>query len=303
MIRTYRQLGGRGTARCLSLSLSPNRSESGSRTFSNYVITREVDNIGIIELNDPDRMNAMTVEMGEAFKAAVERYSILASEQKIRAVIVKGKGRAFSAGGDLDWLKARSQASVYENNLVMVDFYNRFLCIRNLKVPTIASIHGPAIGAGLAMALACDFRVAAEDAKMGVTFASLGIHPGMGSSVLLPRLIGHQHAAYLHLSGAILNGTEAREVKLVLQTAAAKGGSTSEKSAFLVAMKMATDIAGKAPIAVRSAMLTLRNDKFRDIESALEREADCQALCYKSEDFLKGIEAVRTKTPAEFVGW
>lgn len=99
----------------------------------------------------------------------------------------------------------------------MVDFYNRFLCIRNVGVPTIAAINGAAIGAGMCMTLACDMRVAAKNAKLGFTFAKLGIHPGMGSSVLLPRLVGQDMATYLLLSGAVLSGEDARAKGLILE--------------------------------------------------------------------------------------
>lgn len=284
MIQTCRKFGS-NTTRFLS-------------RLRTYVSTREVDNIGIIEFDDPERMNAMTVEMGEVFENAVNKYSILASQQKIRAVIIKGKGRCFSAGGDLAWLKQRATASTYENNITMIDFYNRFLCIKDLPVPTIAAIHGAAIGAGLAVTLACDIRLATVDAKMGVTFAALGIHPGMGSSLLLPRLIGHQHAAYMHLSGALLSGIEGKETKLVLD--AVPGG---REEVIDRAVSIAEGIAKKAPIAVRTGLLTLRHEKFCGLDSALEREADSQALCYASEDFKKGLEAVASRSTAEFQGW
>lgn len=176
-----------------------------------------VDNVGVIKLSDPNRLNALTVDMGEQFVSAVSQMTTAAKEQRIRAVIVTGDGDAFSAGGDLNWLTARHETSPFKNSTIMVDFYNRFLCIRNIGVPTIAAINGAAIGAGMCMTLACDMRVAAKNAKLGFTFAKLGIHPGMGSSVLLPRLVGQEVATYLLLSGAVLSGEDARAKGLVLE--------------------------------------------------------------------------------------
>ena len=102
-------------------------------------------------------------------------------------------GEAFSAGGDLKWLRERHTVpSAYDNAKTMVDFYKRFLSVSKIPVPTIAAINGSASGAGLCMTLACDFRIASDKAKLGFTFTKLGIHPGMGCSTLLPRLVNQQ---------------------------------------------------------------------------------------------------------------
>ncbi len=182
-----------------------------------FVKISVVDKIGIITLSDPGRLNALTVDMGESFKSAVAALTVAAKEQLIRAVIVTGDGDAFSAGGDLNWLADRHRTSPFKNSDVMVDFYNRFLCIRNIGVPTVAAINGAAIGAGMCMTLACDVRIASSNAKLGFTFTKLGIHPGMGSSVLLPRLVSQEVASYLLLSGTIISGEEARQKGLVLE--------------------------------------------------------------------------------------
>ena len=187
-------------------------------TSSQLVHTRIENSVGIITLSDPTRLNALTVNMGESFKEAVALMSTAAKEQRIRAVVVTGDGDAFSAGGDLNWLMERHHTSPFKNSTIMVDFYNRFLCVRDIGVPTIAAINGAAIGAGMCMTLACDMRIAASSAKLGFTFAKLGIHPGMGSSLLLPRLVGQETASYLLLSGAILSGDEARQRGLVLES-------------------------------------------------------------------------------------
>ncbi len=181
------------------------------------VKTSFIDNVGVITLSDPVRLNALTVEMGESFKAAVDLMTVAADEQRIRAVVVTGEGDAFSAGGDLKWLADRHNASPFSNSITMVDFYNRFLCIRKVGVPTVAAINGAAIGAGMCMTLACDIRVASTTAKLGFTFAKLGIHPGMGSSLLLPRVVSQETASYLLLSGAIVSGEEAVRRGLVLE--------------------------------------------------------------------------------------
>lgn len=188
-----------------------------SAASSQFVNTRIENEIGIITLSDPARLNALTVNMGEEFKKAVTQFTIAAKEQKIRAVVVTGDGDAFSAGGDLNWLMERHHTSPFKNSSIMVDFYNRFLCIREVGVPTIAAINGAAIGAGMCMTLACDMRIVSTSAKVGFTFAKLGIHPGMGSSLLLPRIVSQETASYLLLSGAIISGEEAQKRGLALE--------------------------------------------------------------------------------------
>ena len=117
--------------------------------------------------------------MGVEFTAAVNHMNTLARDRVIRSCIVTGEGHAFSAGGDLKWLRERYDHTPYQNRLTMLNFYNMFLHIRTLSVPTIAAINGHAIGAGMCMTLGCDFRIASNDARLGFTFVKLGIHPGV----------------------------------------------------------------------------------------------------------------------------
>ena len=127
------------------------------------LVTTELDvatGVAVITLNQPDKMNAMTVGMGVAFEAAVAK---LCTEPPavLKACVLTGAGRAFSAGGDLQFLMDRHNDAPTNNARIMRDFYSRFLSVRKLEVPVIAAINGPAIGAGMAVACACDLRIAA----------------------------------------------------------------------------------------------------------------------------------------------
>ena len=144
--------------------------------------------VGIITLDNPSKLNALTEPMGEALA------QVLATVNKDlpRAVIVTGAGRAFSAGGDLDWLMDRHHDSQTNNQNIMLKFYKKFLILRTLPVPVIAAINGPAIGAGLSLAVGgCDIRMASPKASMGFTFTRLGLHPGMAALHFAPQLIGN----------------------------------------------------------------------------------------------------------------
>jgi enoyl-CoA hydratase/carnithine racemase len=117
-----------------------------------------------VTLNRPSSLNAMTVEMGQAFEECMRSLSTAPS---VRCVVLTGAGAGFSAGGDLNFLQSRSTDTPFHNAREMRAFYSRFLSLRTLPVPIIAAINGPAVGAGLCVAAACDMRVTASKTKMG----------------------------------------------------------------------------------------------------------------------------------------
>jgi enoyl-CoA hydratase len=224
-----------------------------------------------------------------------------ANSGHVKACVLTGQGHAFSAGGDLKWLYERTQAKPIDNEKTMIDFYSRFLLpLRNLPVPTIAAINGPAIGAGAAVSLACDMRVACHNAKIGFTFVGLGLHPGMGSTHFLPLIAGYENASRLLLSGEIVSGEEALKLRVVGEVA----GEVADDCHACVetAMKRANMIAKAGPIAVQSNLISLRRKMDEGLRLALQREAGAQALCYATSDFAEGLDAIKTKRRPEFGG-
>lgn len=175
------------------------------------------DKIAFLTLNRPNEMNALTEVMGDEFIAKVKELTVAAEEQKIRAVVLRGAGGSFSAGGNLNWLKERAQAGGFSNSITMNKFYRRFLCVREIPVPLVAAVQGYAIGAGCCLTLACDMRVVSKTATLGFTFPKLGIHPGMGSSLLLPRIVSSDFANYLLLTGQTVKGDVAAQRGLALE--------------------------------------------------------------------------------------
>jgi enoyl-CoA hydratase len=167
--------------------------------------------------------------------------------------------------------------------------------------PVIAAINGPAIGAGLCLALACDLRVAAASARMGVTFVGLGLHPGMGATHTLPQIVGPQQAAKLILTGQLVTGKEAERIGMVVEAVEAsedEGAKTVSR-----AMELASMMTAQSPIAVRTAVRSLRLKFDEGFERALWREADAQAQSYASEDLANGVNAIASKTKASFEQW
>jgi len=256
------------------------------------VLLEKVGRVAKITLNLPEKLNAMTAEIAEAFGGVVSQ--LLEDPSEYGAVVITGAGRAFSAGGDLDWLRLRCRDTPSRNSKIMHDFYGKFLCVRQIPLPVIAAINGPAVGAGLCFAMACDIRVVAAEAKLGFTFVGLGLHPGMGATHLVASVAGYEVAHRLLLSGDLVSGAEAKELRLVTQVA------PSADVALAEAMALAARIAAQAPVAVRAAVRSLRQKQDRGLDAALWREADAQSYGYSTPDCLEGIEAVAAKRPPRF---
>ena len=179
-------------------------------------ILYEVDGgIATITLDRPAKLNAYTTEMGDE---VVEAFAVARDDASVRAVILTGAGRAFCAGVDLDHLKAHlagGNASA-KAKLGEEDFLRKLpLDLVAFPKPVIAAVNGPAIGVGVTMMLPCDVRIAAEGAKFGVTFAKLGLLPGLGSTHLLPKLIGLPMALELVLTARVILAPEAAAIGLV----------------------------------------------------------------------------------------
>jgi len=172
-------------------------------------------------------------------------------------VILTGAGRAFSAGGDLGMIQERADHGASEPGRArrsireaMRSFYQLFLSVREIPCPTLAALNGHAIGAGLCVALACDVRIAAEDAKLGLNFTRLGLHPGMGATWTLPRLVGSARAAELLFSSRILTGAEAAAIGLVSR-------AVPREQVLPAARELAAAFATCAPLAVRGVKRAL----------------------------------------------
>lgn len=270
--------------RCFSSSTN-----SSSSSQSLVLSHTDADGICTITFNRPEQANAMTIAMGNEFVSTIDK---IKQDQRVKVVVLTGAGQAFSAGGDLEFLLERPKHTPAENAEEMRRFYDRFLQIRTLPVPTIAAINGAAVGAGLCVSLACDLRLCSPKAKLGLTFVNLGIHPGMGASYLLPLLIGHQLASTLLLTGEIVNAQKALEMKLV---------ASVEEKVMDASLALAKNIAHQSPVAIRTLTKTLRmwQEDKPSLERALWREADAQAQCYASQEYLQRVNAIRDKVKAD----
>ena len=254
-------------------------------------VERLAGGVVVVSLNLPDQRNAMTETLTAAWEAAI---GDLKDDREARVVMVTGEGPAFCAGGDLGWLGVGSGLSVDQLRSRMLRFYRVWLSIRDLEIPAIAAVNGPAVGAGLALALACDLRYAAPEARLSVPFTTLGIHAGMGVSWLLPEVAGLATAREMLLTGRAVSGEEALRLGLV-------NGLFPADQLRAGCLEVAAGIAGQAPVATRLTTVALRRG-HRSLAGALEWEALAQPITMATDDALEGLAAVRERRPPHFTG-
>lgn len=256
------------------------------------VLVEKKDKIGSITFNRPDKLNALN---GLAFQEFIAALHGVDQDNEIRVVIITGSGRAFSAGLDLE----EATKGPSESDLQVVPIQDSVAWIphimRNMKKPIIASINGPAVGAGFTIALACDIRIASEEARMSAAFVRVGLIPELGSTYNLPRLIGVAKACELVFTGKMIGANEAKEMGLVNEVVAKDELETAT-------YKMAAEIAQAAPIPLQIAKKALYQGLDSDMVTQIQFEQLGQSTCFKTDDFKEGIKAFLEKRKPLFKG-
>ena len=256
--------------------------------MSYSLIDLELGRISRLTFNEPEQANVMSPEMAPQFKAAVD--DIKASPEA-RVVILTGKGRVFSGGGRLEMIEQLARGDWPANRAYMLDFYRQYMSLLELDIPVIAAINGAAVGAGLLVAMTADLRIAAEDAKMGVNFVKLGLHPGLGGTFTLPLLMGYPRAAELLYTGKLITGSEAAAMGLVNR-------AVPRAEVMDAATAMAEEIAANAPLTMRALKRNMRSRIFRELQMALDDEAAAQAA--GGAELIEGIAAAKEKRSPNF---
>ncbi|MBU6373573.1 MAG: crotonase/enoyl-CoA hydratase family protein [Alphaproteobacteria bacterium] len=253
--------------------------------------------IATMTITRPDSMNALGEPGdGDAFAAACAE---ITADRSIRAAILTGEGRAFSAGGNVKAMQKRegafsgSPADVRENYRSNIHRIARALY--GLEVPLIAAVNGPAIGLGCDVACFADIRIASRAAKFGVTFLKLGLIPGDGGAWLLPRTIGMSRASELLFTGDVIDADTAAAWGLVSKVV--------EPDALMSeARALATRIAQQPPQALRLAKTLLRQGQTTTYDTLLELSAASQGLMHWTQDHEEGVAAILEKRPPSFKG-
>jgi enoyl-CoA hydratase len=255
-------------------------------------LERPAPGVARLVLDNPAQRNAMTDEMTRSWGLAIDH---LAADADVRVVVVTGEGSAFCSGGDPRWVAGEPDAPVDQLRTRMIAFYRAWLAIRRLEVPTIAAVNGPAVGAGLCLALACDIRYAAAGARFSAPFVRLGMNPGMAATYLLPAVVGEASARELLLTGRMVDADEALRLGLVSRVLT---GDAFDDEVH----EIAAGIAATAPVASRYTTVAMRAGGHRDLEAAVQWEALAQPITLATADLQEGVLAAREKRPPQFRG-
>lgn len=242
-----------------------------------------VDGVGILTLDAPQRRNAFDLDMCDEVAALLDR---LEDDAEVGALVVTGAGSAFCAGADLSHLAGDHGRST-EDGLLAI--YEGFLRIARSPLPTIAAVNGPAVGAGLNLALACDVRITARSARLDTRFLQLGIHPGGGHTWMMRRIAGPQTTAATVLFGEVLDGEEAVRVGLAWRC-------VDDEQLLDVSLGLARRAASAPRELVLRTKATIGDVAgIDDHDAAMRRELVDQAWSADRPEFRERLEAMRSR--------
>ncbi|MBV9454131.1 MAG: enoyl-CoA hydratase/isomerase family protein [Rubrobacter sp.] len=245
--------------------------------------------VAVLTINRQEKLNSLNQQVLEQVKQAL----IDLKEDPPRVMVVTGAGdKSFVAGADI---AAMNEMSPLEAKRFSELSHEAVGLLDRSLVPTIAAVNGFALGGGCELALACDIRIAAENALFGFPEVTLGILPGMGGTQRLPRLVGPGIAKEMIFSGRRIKAEEARTFNLVNRV-------VPEGEALKAAKELAEEIAANGPVAVRHAKAAVNKAQDVDLVSGLEYEADQFALLFGTEDAREGMGAFVDRRDAEFKG-
>ena len=256
----------------------------------NTLIYEKKDNIGVLTVNRPDKLNALSNELTEELQHLLDE---IEKDVDLRVVVITGAGdKAFVAGADINELVERDALKGRDVSRFRQALFAR---IENLPVPVIAAVNGYALGGGLELALACNIRIASEKAQFGAPEVKLGIIPGDGGTQRLPRLVGLGRAMELVLTGDFIDAQEAHRIGLVNRV-------VSPDELMESVMTLAKKIASRPPLAVKYAKEAVNRSQEGDTASGYALESYLHALACTTEDKTEGVAAFLEKREGQFKG-
>jgi len=254
------------------------------------LIYEKKDNIGVLTINRPDKLNAISNELTEELKQLLDE---IEQDEELRVMVITGAGdKAFVAGADIKELVDRDALVGRKVSRTRQDLFSR---IENLPAPVIAAVNGYALGGGLELAIACSIRICSEKAQFGAPEVKLGIIPGDGGTQRLPRLVGLGRAMEMILTGDFIDAQEAYRIGLVNKV-------VPHEELMDSAMEMAKKIAQRPPLAVRYAKEAVNRSQEGDSVSGYALESYLHALTCTTEDKKEGVSAFLEKRKGDFKG-
>lgn len=242
------------------------------------VRTEHIGHVAVVRFSKPPS-NHIDADIA---RQLADTFFSLDDDPGCRAIVLASEGRVFCAGADFG-----------EGALATGPFYAEVMRLYRTKKPIVAAVHGAAIGAGLGLAVACDFRVSCDEARLSANFVRIGIHPGFGLSVTLPRLVGQQKSAFVFQTARRITGSEALAFGLVDVIVA-------QDEVLSKAISLAEEIALSSPHAVQTTRATMREGLADAIEAANRREREIQDVQMASDNFREGVQAMTERRPPVF---
>ena len=258
-------------------------------TFENLLVSNE-NGLGTITINRPKKLNALNKNTIEELHNAFKN---LDADKAVKAIVITGSGdKAFVAGADISEF---AHFSVEEGGRLAAKGQEMlFDFVENLETPVIAAVNGFALGGGLELAMSCHFRIASDNAKMGLPEVSLGVIPGYGGTQRLPQLIGKGRAMELVMTAGMISAEDAKNFGLVNHV-------TTQEELLPLATKIASKIMRNSSVAIGAAIKAV-NDNFKDGVNGFETEISEFGACFGTEDFKEGTTAFLEKRKADFPG-
>lgn len=263
---------------------------AGAVVRDDLAVSVGADMVAVVELRRPPN-NFFDLPL---IRAIADAYEALGTDARCRAVVLCAAGKHFCAGADFR-SGPPSEGGESPGPAGTAALYREAIRLFAGEVPVVAAVQGAAIGGGLGLACSADFRVGCPEARFAASFARLGFHHGFGLSASLPAIVGHQRSAELLYTGRRIGGVEAERIGLCDRLVDAADVRET-------AHELAAEIAGSAPLAVRSIRRTMRAEMMARLPAAVEREAAEQHRLRQTADWAEGIRASAERRPPRFQG-
>ncbi len=256
-----------------------------NRAFGDHIKVEAVNNVAVVTIDKPPH-NHVSVDLMRDLADALDAID---SEVSLRCSVLQAEGKNFCAGADL----VRSEVA---GGLGAVNpLYDQAVRLFSAKKPIVAAVQGAAIGAGLGLAVMADFRIASPDARFAANFVKLGFHPGFGLTHTLPRLIGPTKAELMCLTGRRVKAEDGLAWGLVDEI-------VPPEDLRAAALKLATEIAENAPLAIVATRKTMRGDLATAVRAQTDKEAAEQGWLRDTEDYKEGVRSVSERRVGNFIG-
>jgi len=259
-------------------------------SYEHLLIDRE-DNVAVLTINRPEKYNALNDEVVEEISAAMDE---LAADEEVRAIVITGAGdKAFISGADIGMLRDLQKSGDAVANSRRGQAMT--LKVENLPKPVIAAVNGYALGGGLELAMACDIRLASENARLGQPEIGLGVSPGYGGTQRLPRLVGKGMAKLLIFTGDMIDAHEALRIGLVQRV-------VPQAELLTEAKALAGKLAAKSPLTLAACKEAINRGLEVDLERGLTIESLEFGVLRSTEDYEEGTSAFLEKRKPLFKG-